>query len=114
VKDLYGGKKIHVIFQPHLYSRTKDFAKDFAKELDKADKVYLLDIYPARELPIEGVTSGLIQKYMKNKNVVLCDKESVFDLLTADKPDVLLTMGAGDIDRLVPLLEKRITEASAS
>jgi UDP-N-acetylmuramate--alanine ligase len=114
LKDLNGGKKIHVIFQPHLYSRTKDFAKDFAKELDKADKVYLLDIYPARELPIEGVTSGLIQKYMKNKNVVLCDKESVFDLLTADKPDVLLTMGAGDIDRLVPLLEKRITEASAS
>ena len=114
VKDLYPGKKVHVVFQPHLYSRTKDFAKEFAKELDKADKIYLLDIYPARELPIEGVSSGLIKKYMKNKNAVLCDKDNVFELLTADKPDVLLTMGAGDIDRLVPVLGEKIAEASAS
>ena len=114
VKDLYPGKKVHVVFQPHLYSRTKDFARDFARELDKADRIYLLDIYPARELPIEGVNSGLIKKYMKNKNVTLCDKHSVYNLVMSDKPDILLTMGAGDIDRLVPVLEKKITEKSAS
>ena len=110
VKDIYPGKKIHVIFQPHLFSRTKDFAKDFAKELDEADKVYLLDIYPARELPIEGVTSELILKKMKNKNVSLSDTENIFKLITHDKPDVLLTMGAGDIDRLVPVLEEKLRE----
>jgi len=110
VKNIYPGKKIHVIFQPHLFSRTKDFAKDFAKELDEADKVYLLDIYPARELPIEGVTSELILKKMKNKNVSLSDTENIFKLITHDKPDVLLTMGAGDIDRLVSVLEEKLRE----
>ncbi len=110
VKALYPKKSISAIFQPHLYSRTKDFASEFARALDLLDKVYLLDIYPARELPVKGVTSELIKKYMKNRSVVLCDKESLFNLIINDKPDVLLTMGAGDIDQIVPELDKKIRE----
>ena len=108
VKDLYPGKEVHVIFQPHLYSRTKDFAKEFARELDKADKIYLMDIYPARELPIEGVDSGLIKKYMKNKNVEVSSSDEIIKQLESGKPDILLTMGAGDIDRLVPVLKEKL------
>ncbi len=108
VKALYPGKKTHVIFQPHLYSRTKDFAKEFANALDVADRVLLLDIYPAREEPIPGVSSELILKHMKNDNAVLCKEDDVLNLIKNDKPDILLTMGAGDIDRLVPVLEKNL------
>ena len=111
VKAIYPGKKIHVVFQPHLYSRTKDFAKEFAKELDAVDKVYLMDIYPARELPIPGVESDLIKEKMKNKEVVLCDEENIFYLIMSDKPDILLTMGAGNIDRLVPVLEEKFRKS---
>ena len=110
VKALYPGKRITAVFQPHLYSRTQDFAAEFAEALDMLDQVFLLNIYPARELPIEGVTSELIKKYMKTGNVVLCDNESLFNLIMNDKPDVLLTMGAGDIDRLVPELDEKIRE----
>ncbi len=108
VKALYPGKRIAAVFQPHLYSRTNDFAREFAKALDALDKVYLLDIYPARELPVPGVSSELIKKYMKNRDVILCDNDSLFNLIMNDKPDVLLTMGAGDIDQLVPVLEEKI------
>ncbi len=108
VKALYPGKKTHVIFQPHLYSRTKDFAKEFANALDVADRVLLLDIYPAREEPIPGVSSELILKHMKNDNAVLCKEDDILNLVKNDKPDILLTMGAGDIDRLVPVLEKNL------
>ncbi len=69
-----------------------------------------MDIYPARELPIKGVTSELIKKNMKNSSVVLCDNESLFNLIMNDKPDVLLTMGAGDIDHLVPELDEKIRD----
>ncbi len=110
VKALYPGKRISAVFQPHLYSRTQDFATEFAEALDLLDQVYLLDIYPARELPIKGVTSELIKKNMKNSSVVLCDNESLFNLIMNDKPDVLLTMGAGDIDHLVPELDEKIRD----
>ncbi len=111
VKTIYPGKNIHVVFQPHLYSRTKDFAKEFAEELDAVDKVYLMDIYPARELPIPGVESDLIKGKMKNKEVFLCDEENIFELIMSDKPDILLTMGAGNIDSLVPVLEEKLRKS---
>ena len=110
VKELYPGKKIAGVFQPHLYSRTKDFAHEFAKALDLLDKVFLLDIYPAREEPIPGVTSDMIKKHMKNKKVVRCDNVSVFSLIMEYEPDILLTLGAGNIDQLVPVLEEKIRE----
>lgn len=107
VKDLFPGKKITGIFQPHLYSRTRDFADEFAKSLDLLDTTILLDIYPARELPIPGVTSDIILNKMKSSNKQLCKKQ---DLLAAaenmSRPDIVITMGAGDIDTyLSPLKE---------
>lgn len=98
----YPGRKIVGIFQPHLYTRTRDFAADFAAALDKLDVPILLDIYPARELPIEGVSTNSILSLMKNANRVLMSKEQVLKYVETQNIDVLLTMGAGDIDRLVP------------
>ncbi len=108
VKALYPSKKILVVFQPHLYSRTKDFAKEFAKALDTADRVLLLGIYPAREQPVPGVSSKLIAEHMKNKNVALCNENNITELILNDKPDILLTMGAGDIDQLITVLKEQL------
>jgi UDP-N-acetylmuramate--alanine ligase len=112
VKALYPGKKITGIFQPHLYTRTRDFADGFAESLDLLDKTILLDIYPARELPINGIDSAMLLGKMKKKDKKLCSKEELVSEVTKDMPEVLITMGAGDIDRLVePLktaLEKKI------
>lgn len=99
VQDLYPDKSMLVVFQPHLYSRTQDFAKQFAEVLDKADQILLLPIYPARELPIEGVTSELIASMM-HKNVSVVDKASIVETLRNMNFDVLVTAGAGDIDTL--------------
>jgi UDP-N-acetylmuramate--alanine ligase len=101
IRLLYPGKKITGLFQPHLYSRTKDFAAGFAQSLDMLDETWLLDIYPARELPIAGVTSGLILDLMHQKNKKLLSRHDVLKMLQAEKPEVFLTMGAGDIDLLV-------------
>jgi UDP-N-acetylmuramate--alanine ligase len=106
VKEIYPDKQITGIFQPHLYSRTQDFADDFAKSLDLLNELYLLDIYPARELPVEGVTSKLIYNKIKKAKKTLCKKEEVIELLKKNKPEVLLTMGAGDIHQLVEPIEK--------
>lgn len=100
-KMLYENKKITGIFQPHLFSRTKDFADGFASALDELDELWLLDIYPAREEPIEGVNSGMILKLMKNKNAKLIQKEELINELKNNKIEVLMTLGAGDIDKLV-------------
>ncbi len=114
-KALYPTKKLTVIFQPHLFSRTNDFSADFAFALDKADRVWLLDIYPARELPMEGVTSSLILEQMKLEDKQLVSTENVLNELEALDFDVLATLGAGDIDRLVPkissLLHKNYAHA---
>lgn len=101
VKALYPDKKLTGIFQPHLYSRTKDFADDFARSLSLLDELILLDIYPAREKPIEGVTSKIIfDKVTCSK--VLCNKEELLPLLERKMDiEVLLTVGAGDIDQLL-------------
>jgi len=101
VKSLYPGKKITAIFQPHLFSRTRDFADGFAKSLDQADEVILLDIYPAREQPIEGVGSQMIMDRMEHAHVQLCKDNMLLSCLKNSKPEVLLTIGAGDIDRFV-------------
>ncbi len=102
VRSLSKDRKVTVIFQPHLYSRTDDFKKGFARVLDKADEVILLDIYPARENPIKGVSSKSIFELMENKNKVMVSKESLIKELTNYNLDVVLTIGAGDIDREVP------------
>lgn len=104
-KALFAGKKCTVIFQPHLYSRTKDFADGFAEVLDMTDETVLLPIYPARELPIEGVTSELITGKMKTKGKQVLGKADILDWVTKEfkkrKNSVLITAGAGDIDTLV-------------
>ncbi|MBQ4478434.1 MAG: UDP-N-acetylmuramate--L-alanine ligase [Bacteroidales bacterium] len=109
-KILYPDKKICGVFQPHLYTRTRDFADDFAKSLSKLDSVILLDIYPARELPIEGITSEFLLDKITCKDKRVLQKEELIDYLSAHQPDVLLTMGAGDIDRLVTKIKERFNE----
>jgi UDP-N-acetylmuramate--alanine ligase len=104
-KLLFADKKCTVVFQPHLFSRTRDFAEAFAASLDMADEVVLLPVYPARELPVEGVTSRLIFDKMKNNYKHLLNKEAVLnwikDKYDQNKPNLLITAGAGDIDQLV-------------
>ncbi|MGN6397638.1 MAG: UDP-N-acetylmuramate--L-alanine ligase [Mucilaginibacter sp.] len=106
VKKLYPGKKLTTVFQPHLYTRTRDFADGFAEALDLSDELIMLDIYPARELPIEGVNSDMILQRMKSANKRLINKKDVLNVIKEEKPELLLTVGAGDIDTLVPPLKK--------
>ena len=102
VKALYPGRHLTVAFQPHLYSRTRDFAPQFAEALSLADSVILLDIYPARELPIPGVTSKIIFDEIKCADKMMIDKKSLTDTLKSRNFDILLTAGAGDIADLLP------------
>lgn len=103
IKALYPSKKVTVVFQPHLYTRTRDFYKEFAASLSLADEVILLDIYPARELPINGVTSKLILDCLENKaSAIMCKKEELTDIIAKMEIEVLITLGAGDIDNMVP------------
>lgn len=110
IKELFPEKKITGIFQPHLYSRTRDFAPDFAEALSLLDELILLDIYPAREEPIEGVSSEMIFRNVKLENKTLCSSENLLSLLKDRHPEVLVTFGAGDIDKLVPLIKKQLME----
>lgn len=106
VKELYKGRKLTVVFQPHLYSRTKDFYREFAGALSLADEVVLLDIYPARELPLPGVSSQLILDEIQGVEKQICTKEGLLDKVRNSDLDVVLMAGAGDIDRLlVPVKE---------
>jgi UDP-N-acetylmuramate--alanine ligase len=101
VRALYAGKKITGIFQPHLYTRTRDFAGDFASALSLLDQLILLDIYPAREEPLPGVTSRIIFDKVSVPDKILCPKEQLAGLMAAGTYEVVLMLGAGDIDRLV-------------
>lgn len=101
VKSLFPDKKMVVVFQPHLFSRTNDLADEFAKSLDMADEVILLPIYPARELPIEGVSSELILNKMKLKHKQVLSKEGLTDWLKISNPGLLIMAGAGDIDAMI-------------
>jgi UDP-N-acetylmuramate--alanine ligase len=109
VRALYPNRKLTVAFQPHLFSRTNDFHQEFAQSLDLADTVYLLDIYPARELPMPGVTSAIIAKYMQKATVIPCNKANLVQQIQEAKPELLVTVGAGDIDTLLAEL-KRVLE----
>lgn len=105
VKAIYPDKIITGIFQPHLFTRTRDFANEFAKSLDLLDEIILLDIYPARELPIEGINSQMLMDKISNKNKKLLTKINLLDELKNMKSEVVLTLGAGDIDQLVKPIE---------
>ncbi len=108
IRLMYPTKKVTGIFQPHLFSRTNDFMEDFAVELGKLDEVVLLPIYPARELPMEGVTSDVLLEKIENSNKKLLKPQDVIDSFSVDNCDVLLTIGAGDIDRIVDKLKLKI------
>ena len=107
IREIFPGRKLTAIFQPHLYTRTRDFAAGFAQALSLADRVVLLDIYPARELPIEGVDSNLILKDISAPQKMLLHKSELLDWVEKDtQADVVVSFGAGDIDRLVePIAE---------
>ncbi len=101
VRDLYPGRRVTGIFQPHLFSRTQDFAEEFAAALDLLDDALIMEIYPAREAPIQGVDSGIILNKMKLTSKIRCQKEQFPAILGNYNPEILLTLGAGDIDRLI-------------
>jgi UDP-N-acetylmuramate--alanine ligase len=105
-RELFGKMKCTIIFQPHLFTRTRDFADGFAESLDLADEVLLLPIYPARELPVAGVTSELIAGKMKKAKTTIVDKAAVLSTLDKEKIELLITAGAGDIDTLVEPLKQ--------
>ena len=107
IRAIYGNKKIVALFQPHLYSRTNDFHVEFGHALSLFDEVLLLDIYPARELPIPGVDSHLIAKSVSSPCSVI-NKDDVVHKVLLSRPDVLVTMGAGDIDRLLPKMKSEL------
>ncbi len=108
IRELYHDRKVTAIFQPHLYTRTRDFYKDFAKSLSLLDEVILCDIYPAREKPIEGVTSKLIYDELTCKEKRMIHKEDVLDLVRTCDFDVLVVLGAGDLDNYVSQMAKII------
>jgi UDP-N-acetylmuramate--alanine ligase len=111
VRMLFPTKEISLIFQPHLFSRTNDFMDGFAQELSRVDNLYLLPIYPARELPMPGVTSDVLLDKIVGPNKQLVQKDEVIARLKVSKNQVVLTVGAGDIDRLVAPLKDKILNA---
>ena len=106
VKRLYPDKKLTTIFQPHLYTRTRDFAVGFAEALDLSDELLMLDIYPARELPIEGVNAQMILDRVRLEHKRIAGKEQALQIIKDEQPELLLTVGAGDIDALVQPLKQ--------
>ncbi len=108
VREMHPGKKVMAIFQPHLFSRTRDFADDFAESLSKFDKILLMDIYPARELPMEGITSKWLLDKIKNENKKLVSREALSAEIKREKNEVIVMMGAGDIGEMVLEVEKEL------
>ncbi|WP_313374791.1 UDP-N-acetylmuramate--L-alanine ligase [Chishuiella sp.] len=111
VRELYPGKKILGVFQPHLFTRTRDFADDFAKSLSKLDSLILLDIYPARELPIEGITSNFLLEKVDLQEKLVSSLDNSLNEIKKQDFDVLLTVGAGNIDTIVKPIKKWLSEA---
>ena len=110
VSELYPHEKVLAVFQPHLFSRTKDFADDFAKSLAQFDELILLDIYPARELPIEGITSAWLLSKIENNNKKLVSKKDLISCVLESNAKIIVTIGAGDIGDLVNPLKERLNE----
>jgi UDP-N-acetylmuramate--alanine ligase len=111
VSELYPEQKVLAIFQPHLFSRTRDFSDDFANSLSAFDEVILLDIYAARELPMEGINSQMLIDKMANKDKKIVSKEDLIPAILASNATVIVTIGAGDIGELVPFIKKAIHES---
>jgi UDP-N-acetylmuramate--alanine ligase len=110
VRELYPNQKVLAIFQPHLFSRTKDFADDFAKSLAAFDEVILLDIYPARELPVAGISSNWLMDKIENSSKKLVSKEKLIPTILESNATVIITIGAGDIGEMVPSIKKALNE----
>ena len=114
IREMFPGRKLTAVFQPHLYTRTRDFADGFASALSAVDRLILLDIYPAREEPIPGVTSGIIFDRVTCPDKVMIPKTGLMTLLEKEPVDILVTFGAGDIDRftgpITAMLEKRLAQ----
>jgi len=109
-RELYPGKKVTAVFQPHLFSRTRDFADGFAASLSEVDELVLLPIYPARELPIPGIDSQWLFDKIQLSNKHLVNKEAIFTFLNKESIEVLITVGAGDIDTLVAPIQQWFQE----
>ncbi|HSD06974.1 UDP-N-acetylmuramate--L-alanine ligase [Flavobacterium sp.] len=110
VRELYPGKKVLAIFQPHLFSRTRDFADNFAKSLSAFDEVFLMEIYPARELPMEGINSQWLMDKMTNEHKKIVSKEDLIPEILANDATVIVTIGAGDLGEMVPSIKKALYE----
>ncbi|MDD3724808.1 MAG: UDP-N-acetylmuramate--L-alanine ligase [Bacteroidales bacterium] len=110
IRDMFPGKKLTGVFQPHLFSRTRDFADEFARALEGLDEVVLLDIYPAREKPIENINSKWLLHKINKMDKYYSEEDGLLDLLDALYPEVLLTIGAGNIDKFVGKIEERFSE----
>jgi UDP-N-acetylmuramate--alanine ligase len=110
ITELYNGKKVVAVFQPHLFSRTRDFVEDFAKSLSQFENLLLMEIYPARELPMEGVTSNWLLEQITSKNKKLVSKFNLIDTILNEKPEVLVTIGAGDIGEMILKIKERLMD----
>ncbi|UPZ17537.1 UDP-N-acetylmuramate--L-alanine ligase [Flavobacterium humidisoli] len=110
VRELYPGRKVLAIFQPHLFSRTRDFIDEFAASLSQFDEVFLMDIYPARELPMEGVTSEWLLGKMTNSNKKIVAKQDLLGEIKASDAPIIVTIGAGDLGEMVPSIKKVLNE----
>ena len=111
VRELYPGQKVLAIFQPHLFSRTKDFADNFAKSLSAFDEVFLMEIYPARELPMEGINSQWLMDKMTNDYKKIVSKENLISEIITNDATVIVTIGAGDLGEMVPSIKKALYES---
>lgn len=112
VRELYPNKKILAVFQPHLFSRTRDFVEGFAESLSQFDEVALMEIYPARELPLEGVNSSWLLSKIKNNHKKLVSENELLEVVQKSDAEVILTLGAGDISNWVEPLKKQLYEKS--
>ncbi|OOG76600.1 UDP-N-acetylmuramate--L-alanine ligase [Flavobacterium sp. A45] len=111
VRELYPGQKVLAVFQPHLFSRTRDFVDNFAKSLSAFDEVFLMEIYPARELPMEGVNSQWLMGKMTNEYKKIVSKEDLIPSILANDARVIVTIGAGDLGEMVPSIKKALYES---
>ena len=112
VREMYPSKEVLAVFQPHLFSRTKDFADEFAQSLSKFDEIILLDIYPARELPVEGISSNWLLSKIKNPNKRLIQKSELISEIKNSNAQIVLTIGAGDIGEEVERIKEALSIAN--
>ncbi len=110
VREIYPKRKMTLVFQPHLFTRTRDFMDEFAEALSLADSLLLMEIYPAREKPLQGITSSELLKKVTCREKQICQKDELIDTIKDLRPELIITMGAGDIDRFVPQIESMLKQ----